>query len=181
MNCPVCQQDGLEDGAVECSKCGSDISSFSLIGSLKKERSRSKIIRGILGAMVVGVVVAWAVLGKSSTNVEVVEDEKINTEIQKLKNELSEKKNEIVGLNNDITKLRDDFAESQNTVNRDDEGDSLRIVKGHTFHVVKEGESLWSISEDYYGDGFKHDRIADHNELDDKHFIKAGDTIIIKH
>lgn len=50
-----------------------------------------------------------------------------------------------------------------------------------TLHIVREGETLWSISEKYHGHGFAHDDIADHNEMNDPHLVSPGDTIIIKH
>ncbi len=46
-----------------------------------------------------------------------------------------------------------------------------------TNHTVVEGETLWSISEKYYGNGYKWTEIAEVNSLQSPNEIEAGQTL----
>jgi len=46
-------------------------------------------------------------------------------------------------------------------------------------YVVKEGESLWTIAEEVYKDGFKWTQIAEANNLKDPNGIEVGQELII--
>jgi nucleoid-associated protein YgaU len=48
-----------------------------------------------------------------------------------------------------------------------------------TVHVVKEGDSLWKISEKYLGNGFLWEKISEANQIKDPKNIRIGDRIII--
>ncbi len=84
---------------------------------------------------------------------------------------LKEKDDKIALLESEVEELIATMQSSHEDVEKPDQ----------TIHVVEEGESLWSISEMYHGHGFEHAEIAGHNEIDDIHHIKVGDSIIIKH
>lgn len=45
-------------------------------------------------------------------------------------------------------------------------------------HVVVSGESLWSISEDYYGSGYNWKELADANDLTD-YTLEVGQTLTL--
>ncbi len=46
-------------------------------------------------------------------------------------------------------------------------------------HTVAEGESLWGIAEQYYGDGYSWTRIAEANDLDNANTIEVGQVLEI--
>ena len=46
-------------------------------------------------------------------------------------------------------------------------------------HKVRTGDSLWKISEIYYGNGFRYKEIAHHNHLLPDHIIQPGQILII--
>ena len=46
-------------------------------------------------------------------------------------------------------------------------------------HVVEGGETLWSISEKYYGSGYNWVDVAKENKLSDSNLIAAGETLSI--
>ncbi len=46
-------------------------------------------------------------------------------------------------------------------------------------HIVEEGETLWSIAEKEYGDGFKWEEIADANKITDASTIEKGTKLNI--
>ena len=110
---------------------------------------------------------------EKSSNDEVSSQEKISAQAQTISDLESEK--EVLAMrNNELEKQVQSFE----VIEMSEDGKS--IEQDYLVHVVKEGESLWSIAEEYHSDGFKHDEIAGHNDLSDPHYIKAGDTVIIK-
>ena len=48
-----------------------------------------------------------------------------------------------------------------------------------TKHVVAEGESLWSISEKYYSDGYKWVELAKTNNIENAGYIEVGQELTI--
>ncbi len=46
-------------------------------------------------------------------------------------------------------------------------------------HVVTKGESLWSIAQKYYGDGFKWKEIAEANKITNPDILEIGQTISV--
>ncbi|MCH8330989.1 MAG: LysM peptidoglycan-binding domain-containing protein [Bacteroidetes bacterium] len=184
MNCPICQHENLPDDAPKCPECGSDLHSFSQLTQVSNQRSTLSRTRGILAIALIVVVAGWGITafypgGGDAQATTTATDESVATnsdEISNLNDILTTKDEEIETLNTEINNLKAEMASYT-----DEEGDEEHAEGTHTIHIVREGESLWSISETYHGHGHKHGDIAEHNELDDPHFIKVGDTIIIKH
>ena len=93
-------------------------------------------------------------------------------------------KSEIEGLSSEVESLKESNAQLAEQITTIEvlemAEDGETIEKDYHVHIVKQGESLWSIAEKYHDDCFKHEEIAGHNELNDPHFIEVGDTVIIK-
>ncbi|MBL4755378.1 MAG: LysM peptidoglycan-binding domain-containing protein [Flavobacteriales bacterium] len=95
-------------------------------------------------------------------------------ELEVLKNDLSTKDGKIEALTRKLAELHATLESSEADFIQEGE------MGTHTIHVVKKGESLWSISERYHGHGFKNTHIATNNELHNLDHIEPGDTLIIK-
>lgn len=54
------------------------------------------------------------------------------------------------------------------------------ISTGSAYHVVKEGESLWSIAQLHFGDGFRASELASLNGLQDAGLIVVGETLVLE-
>lgn len=59
------------------------------------------------------------------------------------------------------------------------QGVDSTIEENNNEYVVKEGETLWSIAEQEYNDGFAWGEIAQANELPDPNNLEAGTRLII--
>ncbi|HRN96703.1 MAG TPA: LysM peptidoglycan-binding domain-containing protein, partial [Candidatus Levybacteria bacterium] len=67
-----------------------------------------------------------------------------------------------------------------NTPNISDNGVNTESEEsGQNVHVVQEGETLWSISEKVYNDGFGWSEIAEANNLTDPSNLEAGTRLTI--
>ncbi len=181
MNCPICKNEELEAGASQCSACGSDLSAINMIGEVANQQSMLKRLSTMLGVLALLIAFGWVFTSMTgseevtATNLPAEEPTAIAGEIEELNKVLATKDAEISELKAELSELFATIESAKSDVEVEDgEG-------GHTLHIVKEGESLWSISEKYHGHGFKHNHIANHNELSDPHYIKVGDTIIVKH
>lgn len=53
------------------------------------------------------------------------------------------------------------------------------ITRGYVEHTVVDGESLWSIAQDYYGDGSKWPIIAKANNIAEGEYIYGGQKLLI--
>jgi len=56
---------------------------------------------------------------------------------------------------------------------------SVAVENSVKKHTVSKGETLWSIAQNYYGDGFAWVDIATENKLTDASIIKEGQELII--
>ena len=181
MNCPICKNEGLEAGASNCSSCGSDLSAFHIIGEVSNQQSMLKRLSSILAILILLIAFGWVFTSMTgsgevtATELPSVEPVGAAAELEELTKTLATKDAEIAELKAELSELFATIESSKSAVEVEDEEGS------HTLHIVKEGESLWSISEKYHGHGFKHNHIADHNELNNPHYIKVGDTIVVKH
>ena len=180
MECPVCHQSDLAKEATNCPKCESELKGFSELAAAEVERDKRKKSVNILLTIALLIGLGWIMSAtmvtpkfEKSSNDEVSSQEKISAQAQTISDLESEK--EVLAMRNN--ELEEHF-QSFEVIELSEDGKS--IEQDYVVHVVKEGESLWSIAEEYHSDGFKHDEIAGHNDLSDPHYIKVGDTVIIK-
>ena len=61
----------------------------------------------------------------------------------------------------------------------DPEGDGEGAVGEGTTYIVKEGDTLTTIAEEFYGDPTKFDLIVDANNLDESTGLRVGQELII--
>ena len=60
-----------------------------------------------------------------------------------------------------------------------DEGDDGAVGEEGTTYIVKEGDTLTTIAEEFYGDPTKFDLIVDANNLDESTGLRVGQELII--
>jgi nucleoid-associated protein YgaU len=178
MDCPVCQNSQIEEGASSCSGCRSDLSAFTHLKAEEKERNGLRKSRLILFIVLGLVLVSWAgtYATRSPEGPPAAESELLkkttkdkDRQISELKAKIEEQQSKIEQLESELTGLLTSLEKAA-----DKEGNV-------TMHVVQKGETLWKISEKYHGNGLKHTHIAEHNKMDQPHYLKVGDTILIKH
>jgi|TARA_B110000483_G_scaffold242368_1_gene328009 nucleoid-associated protein YgaU len=180
MECPVCHQPNLAEEITRCPNCKSELTGFKELAAAESERDKRKKTVKKLIALSVLIVIGWGVsasmmskYASTSEGEKTLIQQKIESQAQNIIDLKAE--NEALAMRNDV--LEEQFL-SVEVIELSEDGET--IEKDYLVHVVKEGESLWSIAEEYHSDGFKHEEIAGHNELNDPHYIKVGDTVIIK-
>ena len=181
MNCPICKSEKVEENASNCPECESDLTTFALLNDASKERSSLRKATGFLVVLTLLTLGGWAFshyngMADSTATVEeaALPDNLAADEIETLEKALAAKEEEITKLSSQLTELHATIESSADDLIEVD-ADGV-----HKLHVVKEGESLWSISELYHGHGFKHHHIAGHNEVDNPDHIEVGDTLVIQ-
>lgn len=185
-NCPICQQEQVDKEVMHCPECDSDLTAFSHLNQISENTNRlSKTIK-VLFVVLLLAIVGWGFTyyntstdNTSTDNAVSIEEtsppaNQAADEIEILEKSLAAKDEEITKLSN---KLKELHATIESSVNDQIVEDSEGV---HKLHIVKAGESLWSISELYHGHGFKHHHIAGSNEISNPDHIQAGDTLEIQ-
>ncbi|MGY8953495.1 MAG: LysM peptidoglycan-binding domain-containing protein [Flavobacteriales bacterium] len=178
MECPVCHHKQVEEDALNCPNCNSNLQGFRVLDIIEQEQKRWKIMLYILGGFLLFIIAVWAMRD------QLIEEGVSMDKTSLYKDSLALQRSEIEGLSSEVQSLKESNAQMAEQIKEFEviemavEGESLE--KDYHVHIVKQGESLWSIAEKYHDDGFKHEEIAGHNELNDPHFIEVGDTVIIK-
>ncbi len=183
MECPVCAHAPLDAGAETCPNCNSDLTTFHLLGKVRRQRNSLRNWRMALIAIILIFFMSFAMSIISHDNAKdahaaAVEEnsnlaESSSSKITDLNKALVLKDSLIADLQLQIEEFKSSTVDIE--VFMDDDGDT------HTVHIVKPGETLWEISEKYHGHGWAHNDIADHNEVIDPHVINVGDTVIVTH
>ena len=100
--------------------------------------------------------------------------EKNNVELKKMKKKILKGQNKIKELEMALSALKLEL-ENINT-----DTTELSPPEGYSLHIVEEGETLWSIAEQYYGNTVAVKKLLKQNNLAHPKFIKAGDPLVIK-
>ena len=180
MNCPICNNEKVEENSTQCSECSSDLTSFTLINEVSNQRSSLKkliILSTAVALVSLGGLGYTYMQGNASATSTVDEtlapDNSVLAELEGLKKELATKDAEITSLSTKLEELHATIESSAADM------EEKHRTGSHILHVVKEGESLWSISELYHGHGFKHHHIGGHNTVSNPDHIEVGDTLVI--
>lgn len=179
MDCPICSRFQLKDGVVHCPECNSDLGSLQLIDQMAKRHGnfrKAGIVLSILLLIAIGALAtSYANRSISQESTQTLVDEPPATTDDK-DAQLSELTIQVEEQQMEIDRLTAAMDESM--VNADSK---ITIsTKADQLHVVQQGESLWTISKKYYGEGSRHDEIASNNNIVDPKLISTGDTLKIK-
>ena len=168
MDCPICKKSQLEDGAVQCPECNSDLGSLLLIDEIANKHGnlrKAGFLLAILLLIAIGAL-ATSYANRSNSQADSLTSVEEPTEatddkdakINELAIQVEEQQMEIDRLNGEI----EEIAASANSKR-------AASAKGEQLHVVQPGESLWTISKKYYGKGSRHNEIANNNDLAEIH------------
>lgn len=109
-------------------------------------------------------------------------------------NEIEYQKTEIEGLKTQLDALLSDSSD----VNKPEGGkegamveppksnvkektvEAANVASNAEYHVVKPGESLWSIAVEHFGDGYKSRDLVAVNNISDANQILVGETLLLK-
>ena len=191
-NCPVCQHEHEDESKLHCPKCDSDLTPFMHLDQITNNTSRLNKTNKILIALVFLVIAGWGfnVFYPTATEVPAITVEEApqpenkgiienNDQISTINLEIKQKDKKISKLENQLADLKSKHEEHPQPEIDIEETGNQQAGK-YTLHIIEDGESLWTISERYYGSGFAVNKLLEQNKLDNPQFIKPGDPIIIK-
>jgi len=188
MNCPVCDDPNIPEGAESCTNCGSELRAFHDIQRVQTQRRNYRTMSIVLGALAIVAISYMAALQMmkttpmEETHMEQASmaisapapDAEAQGKMEELESLLIQKDAEIANLKSEVSQLEASSAQST-------KADQPTSQVESNVHVIQDGESLWKISERYLGSGFKSNELAEKNQLADPNHIEVGDTLIVKH
>lgn len=164
MDCPVCNKADISLDIKTCPQCGSDLETVSLITrldeSIKKIRKKLIIISIITAAIIIACLIRLYTLYQFRGDA--------NSQLEK-------NKSEIILLKSNVDSLKKLVPQNSQTQKRDVTEKSVN----YKVHLVKSGDSLWKLAQQYLGDGNKYLKIASDNNLEKPYLLKEGQEIKI--
>lgn len=173
MECPLCEHTGLDANMDICPSCKADLTAYHTLdvieASYKKQKNTSLLF---LLLFIVAVIACAAIFFLSKGDGASAEAEEKMAECEAMVQELTTKNQ---ALSQEISDLKAENAQLQ-TIKEEVPAPEPEPIT----HIIKEGESLFAIAQQYLGDGKLYPQIAKSNGIDDPNLIIAGTEIIIK-
>ncbi|MGH2575705.1 MAG: LysM peptidoglycan-binding domain-containing protein [Ignavibacteria bacterium] len=165
MNCPVCNKADISLDKPACPECGSDLEGLLYVSrldeSIKKLNKTFLIIIIIASLIIIASIIRLFTLYDSRSEA--------NIQIEKYKNEVSSLKSNADSLNRIIKNLSPQNLQKEVSESSGD----------FKIYVVKSGDSLWKIAQQYLSDGNKYLKIASDNNLEKPYLLKEGQELKI--
>ena len=173
MECPICEHTGLDKNAETCPSCKADLSTYHALDaievSLKKQKNNTLLFMILF---IVALLACVAVFFLSSSEGTSKEDEQkiieCNAIVEDLKAENQQLKQSLAEM------------ETKNAQLLEVEVKTPEPVPEDITHVIKEGETLFTIAKKYLGNGDLYSKIAKDNGIENPDLIFPGTEIIIK-
>lgn len=183
MQCPICKKKGIDDNALACPECNSDLQAFKQLSYLRKTLSLRKgyiifFIIIIISSIIFMYVRGNSIIKKNQLKANIL-TEKVSSQ-QKQIEALKSDKNKLI---ENIVELRDENytlkALEQNSV----VAKPAKTIKNNSakfiYHIVKKRENLRSIALKYYGSKSKFTKIMKDNSIKNANHLKIGQKLKI--
>ncbi len=181
MKCPVCQTIN-SDNVSSCSECHSDLEAFTQLNFLDDQiKTKGRIVMFLsvaLGLLVLSG--GFLLMNMSGTEAPI----NYSKELKKSSDDNLILEAQVKDLNEQLSKANGSLERLQNSQEaiqgeNAQETESQSSEPSAKTHTVKEGESLWSISTDHYGDGNKYNKLVQQNNIENPNMISVGITLIL--
>ena len=170
MNCPICDYKDLGKDLQSCPSCNTDLTVFRALDdveiSMQKQKKFTLLFIILFFLAFMACFAIYFILCTSADDLDA--EKKITTyeaEIQAITTENQQLRENTSSLKEEIAKLRV-------------ENEELSALKQIT-HVIKEGETLYTIARIYLGNGDLYPKIANDNGIEDPDIIITGTELII--
>jgi hypothetical protein len=178
MECPVCGRRNPDEDLAECPQCNADLQCFKLLDALEEPKSTTRVTgarsRRATGQRLwpVTLVVLFSLpllflahqwwVKTSETAVPVIDTSGIDVRLEELAYKLERMEKvagTLEGLASTLAARPDPAPVSA------PEPELMQIANEDPFvsHAVADRETLWSIAERYYGEGFRYPLLIEHN------------------
>ena len=179
MKCPVCQANNA-DNASSCVECHSDLEAFIQIKFLDDQIS-SKSRTVMLLSVLIGVfVIAGGAFFVNMNSTTPPADNSTELKTTTADNLLLQ--NKVQDLSTQLEAAQESIRTLEAKPAQENSGsveESSEPVSDNKIHTVQEGESLWSISANYYGDGQLYSKLLEKNKIQDPDLITIGQTLML--
>ena len=173
MNCPICKHPDLTVAIPSCPTCGSDIEIFSIINKLDLQIKKLKQTRmALLITFCLGVLLLAFAYTRHKGKTEIILNQQ--TKINYLKQKDSVHQANINELKKQLEE-KEIQKQTQTTVTV-----AKKEISPDARRIVKKGETLWVIAKKELGNGFKYDKIAKDNNLQNPDKLIIGTELKIK-
>jgi nucleoid-associated protein YgaU len=205
MNCPICNNTELSEGAESCPKCGSDLEVFTHIEGAKKENAFQKKSILVLAAVLGIVVVSWgsvSLLSGNKTEIAEISPEEttkaiaplpdsatlaaatagllLKKENETLKSEIASLKSETKTAKEPAPAVKESVLKGKKKKIKKIKTSDVPVEGGIITHTVKRGESPWTISKKYFKNGSHAKQIIADNNLENVKNIPIGTQLKIQ-
>jgi LysM repeat protein len=166
MKCPVCNKTGISLETTTCPECGSDLEAVIYITHLGENLRR---VRKNLTITAIVVAVTVIVL-LFRLNMLYHDRHELRTDVENVQKENKSLKSSLDSLKAVVKKPLATETGTQQTTQAPGESKT---------HVVKSGDSLWKLAQQYLGDGNKYPKIASDNNLQSPYLLREGQELKI--
>ena len=152
MECPVCRQGEVEEISQSCPQCHSNVQAFQVLESIEKKLKSRKYFIYFLSAFVLILIAAWSFTNSTSGDKLLLDQTR-----QLYKDSLTEQQSRFDELTVEFEEMElsnvilGEKLKTFEFIQSSADGESPE--EDYHVHVVKKGESLWSIAEEYHSDG----------------------------
>ncbi len=167
MKCLVCNKTGISLDTTTCPDCGSDLEAVVLVSRLDESLNRIRKNLTIISIIVALVIIASLVRIYTLYN----DRSKSQMQIEDYKKE----KNSLNLKIDSLTKL----IKTDNVKETKQQETELSKTENSQTHIVKPGDSLWKLAQQYFGDGNKYMKIASDNNLVKPYVLIQGQELKI--
>jgi len=171
MDCPICEYKGLEDDAMKCPACNADVSAYRALdaveASFQKQKKRTLLFIILFFIAMMGCFAIYVICCINN-----------NAEEEKAKLAVSEAAMETLSTENQQLKAT---VENLQAENKQLQETAVKQPKQREVtHLIKSGETLFSITKKYLGNGWLYPELASENGITDPDYITPGQILVIK-
>lgn len=169
MKCPLCAHEGIDDNVTICPACNADLTAYKSLEVVKRSLNRQRMISILFIVLFIIALLACVAIFLLAKPKNCTEAEQKLQQCESLTTEQAA----------EIGQLTQQVADLKSEVKRLQEEQLKAPASKSVTHLIREGETLYGIARNFYGDGKMYSKIAQDNGISNPDLIYTGDSIII--
>ncbi len=179
MNCPVCHEPDLDKSTKSCPKCSSDLELLTQIKITRKLLIRKNNTIALLSILLVIAILSAFYLSIKAKSTLSGEKEKVSRSLTKEEKVSKNQQYTLDMENQQKAAVSDTIKSFVDATKKSESHDNNEKNQNAIEHIVKKNDNLWRLAITYYQDGYKYQKIAHDNNIENPELLKIGQTIII--